>query len=255
MLHIATLNIHKGWSPLNRQLMIHELRTALHGLNPDILFLQEVQGAHAGHAARFGEIWPEAAQHQFLADSSWDTAYGKNLVYKNGHHGNAILSRFPILHSHNQDVTHWRVEKRGLLHCQLVTANGVQVHCVSGHFSLFARSRRWQFAALADYVDTHVPAQMPLIIAGDFNDWTNRAETQLGQRLGLTEIFSQHAARHTSGTGKPARSFPAIFPILRLDRIYVRGFEVLATERLHGKPWSDLTDHAALSARLLPHVA
>ncbi len=30
--------------------MVHELRERLRSLNPDILFLQEVQGLHLGHA-------------------------------------------------------------------------------------------------------------------------------------------------------------------------------------------------------------
>jgi len=38
--------------------------------------------------------------------------------------------------------------------------------------------------------------------------------------------------------------------VLRLDRIYVRGFAVQHTEVHHGLPWSRISDHAALSARL-----
>src|SRR5262249_18193139 len=49
---IATYNIHKGFTQLNRRMVIHELRERLHGLSVDILFLQEVVGVHRGHAAR-----------------------------------------------------------------------------------------------------------------------------------------------------------------------------------------------------------
>ena len=118
-LHVLTYNIHKGFSQFSARMMIHELRRRLHGLNPDIVFLQEVQGLHERHAERRHD-WPEGGQHDFIAEGVWpDTAYGGNAIYDHGHHGNAILSRFPILAQHNQDVTHLRFEKRGLLHCAI----------------------------------------------------------------------------------------------------------------------------------------
>jgi endonuclease/exonuclease/phosphatase family metal-dependent hydrolase len=80
-LHIATYNIHKGFSHFKRRMMVHQLRDNLRTLGADIIFLQEVVGQHTGHAARF-ENWPRGPQHEFLADSVWaDFAYGKNAVY------------------------------------------------------------------------------------------------------------------------------------------------------------------------------
>ena len=38
--------------------------------------------------------------------------------------------------------------------------------------------------------------------------------------------------------------------MLSLDRIYVRGFNVLGADVHHGHPWTRLSDHAALTARL-----
>jgi endonuclease/exonuclease/phosphatase family metal-dependent hydrolase len=185
-------------------------------------------------------------QHEFLADEVWgDAAYGCNMVYDHGHHGNAILSRFPILHQHNQDVTHLHFERRGLLHCTLeVPRLTTSLHCVCVHLSLLSRSRRLQLDALASYLETIVPAGAPLLIAGDFNDWRNHADELLAQRLGLTEIFS------ATVLAQPSRSFPARLPLFRLDRIYQRGLTT-RTAHLHaGPPWSALSDHAALSAQL-----
>jgi len=62
----------------------------------------------------------------------------------------------------------------------------------------------------------------------------------------LQEVFSGH-------NGSPARSFPAAMPMFRLDRIYVRGFDIKRTEVHHGLPWSNISDHAALSAHLTRH--
>ncbi len=240
-LHIVTYNIHKGFSQFNRQMMVHELRDRLRHLNPDIAFLQEVQGLHLAHAEKHRN-WPDTPQHEFLAEDTWQAAYGCNMVYDHGHHGNAILSRFPILDTHNQDVTHLQFEKRGLLHCRIALPQGQTAHCVCVHLSLFGYSRRRQMNALADYLEHLTDTRAPLIIAGDFNDWRNRAGEQLARRLGLEEVFSSR--------GTPVRSFPAALPMFRLDRIYVRGFRVERTEVHHGTPWSSLSDHAALSAHL-----
>jgi endonuclease/exonuclease/phosphatase family metal-dependent hydrolase len=174
--------------------------------------------------------------------SGTTTAYGRNAVYDHGHHGNAILSRHPILHEHNQDVTHLRFEKRGLLHCALaVPGLALPLHCVCVHLSLFARSRRWQMRALADRIDELVPAAAPLLIAGDFNDWRNHAADLLAERLGLSEVFSGTSRR-------PTRSYPALLPLFRLDRIYQRGLRLDASRVHSGPPWSGISDHAALSA-------
>lgn len=247
-LHVATYNIHKGFSQFNRHMMVHELRERLRHLGADIVFLQEVQGLHLLHAEKHVN-WPELPQHEFLAEDAWEnTAYGHNVANDHGHHGNAILSRFPILDTHNQDVTHLRFERRGLLHCRIQLPDARVVHCVCVHLSLLARSRRRQMLALAEYLEALTDTGAPLIIAGDFNDWRNHADDLLVERLGLTEVFCGAA-------GLPVRSFPAALPLFRLDRIYVRGFAVERTEVHHGRPWSLISDHAALSTHLVGHAS
>lgn len=246
-LHIATYNIHKGFSQFNRRMVVHELRDRLRSLDPDLIFLQEVQGLHLGHA-QIQARWPGQPQHQFLAAEKWhNAAYGRNVIHDHGHHGNAIVSRYPILSSDNQDVTHLRFERRGLLHCAIAVPGLEQpLHCVCVHLSLFGHSRRRQMDALASRIEALVPPDAPLIIAGDFNDWFNRAKNWLAKRLDLNEVFSDTV-------GGPTRSFPASLPLLRLDRIYIRGFRVRSSEVHFGPPWSDISDHAALSAHLQPN--
>lgn len=243
-LKICTYNIHKGFSQFNRRMVIHELRDRLRVLDGDIVFLQEVQGLHVRHEIAHPG-WPTGAQHDFLADGVWhQTAYGKNAIYDHGHHGNAILSRMPILSEHNQDVSDHRFERRGLLHCEVdLPAPGKVLHCVCVHLGLFAGSRRRQMQALAERMEQLAGGDAPIIIAGDFNDWRNHAERLLVDRLGLVEVFSQQG-------GKPARSFPSHAPMLSLDRIYVRGFAVNAAQVHAGMPWSRISDHAALTAEL-----
>ena len=247
-LHIVTYNIHKGFSQFHRHMMVHELRDQLRELGPDIVFLQEVQGMHDRHARKL-DNWPDEPQYDFLAADVWQsTAYASNVVYGHGHHGNAILSRFPIEHSHNQDVTQIRFERRGLLHCAIsLPGRPKALHCVCVHLSVFARSRRRQMDALAGYLETFVDLDLPIVIAGDFNDWRNEADQRLAQRLGLIEVLGGVGGELES----PGRSFPSGHPLLRLDRIYVHGFSVQHAEILSGSPWSSISDHAAVSAQLL----
>ena len=250
-LKVVTYNIHKGFSQFNQNMVVHELRKQLRSLDADIVFLQEVQGMHSKHAKNIHN-WPERPQQDFLAEDVWhSTAYGRNVMYDHGHHGNAILSRFHIEHSHNQDVTHLRFERRGLLHCSIkIPGLEKPTHCVSVHLSLFAHSRRKQLDALAGYLEDIAEPDSPLVIAGDFNDWRNEAENLLARRLDLVEAFG---GTHDS-PASPGRSFPAKLPVVRLDRIYVRGFSVTNAEIHFGDPWSKISDHAALSAHLSRHA-
>jgi endonuclease/exonuclease/phosphatase family metal-dependent hydrolase len=117
-----------------------------------------------------------------------------------------------------------------------------RLHCICVHLALTERHRRHQIGALVERIERIVPQHAPLIIAGDFNDWRNLGGHRLADTLGVKEAFHHH--------GKPARSFPSALPVLRLDRIYVRGFRVRHAEVHHGPPWSLVSDHAALSAQL-----
>jgi len=247
-LRIATYNIHKGFSQFNRRMMVHELRDHLRLLGADIVFLQEVQGHHRRHAARF-DNWPSEPQYEFLADEIWpEFAYGRNAVYDHGHHGNAILSRYPIESAENQNVSAHAFERRGLLHCEIRMPGSERLlHCLCVHLALDEHGRRHQVGALIDRIHRMVPDDAPLVVAGDFNDWRNLIGKRLADALHLREAFRDR-------NGKPARSFPSLLPMLRLDRIYVRGFDVDHVEVHHGHPWSRISDHAPLSAhlRLLP---
>jgi endonuclease/exonuclease/phosphatase family metal-dependent hydrolase len=248
-LSVATYNIHKGFSftpLLARRPTLYALREQLRLLDTDLVFLQEVLGEHTGHAARHRD-WPAQSQYEYLADSLWHShAYGRNAVYDAGHHGNALLSRYPILRWDNEDVSAHRFERRGLLHCEIAVPGWPQtLHCVCVHLALTSRGRGIQLQRLRQRIERLVPAQAPLIVAGDFNDWywRHRATHELAHPLNMHEVFELLK-------GSPARSYPALLPVLRLDRIYVRGFAVRDAGVHHGPRWGRLSDHAPLTARL-----
>jgi endonuclease/exonuclease/phosphatase family metal-dependent hydrolase len=257
-LRVATYNIHKGVT--SGRPRIHALKLALAQLDTDLLFLQEVQGRHDRHALRHAAHWPPLGQHEFLAGESHHVAYGMNAVYDHGHHGNALLSRFAIASIRNQDVSDHAYESRGILHCA-IDIDGTQVHCYVVHLGLFAGGRRRQTAALIEAVRSSAPPDAPVIIAGDFNDWTNQLSEFLRIRLGVSEVFEDQEMPHglmgylrklggMPSRQQPARTFPASMPWLRLDRIYLRGFEVESAEVLRGGLWATLSDHAPIISTL-----
>jgi endonuclease/exonuclease/phosphatase family metal-dependent hydrolase len=243
-LHILTYNIHKGFPQFKRRIALHELRERLQSVEPDLVFLQEVVGFHARLAERHAN-WPTSPQYEFLADQVWrDFAYGRNAVVDDAHHGNAILSKFPIVRWDNEDVSAHESERRGLLHCEIeIPGWERRLHAINVHLGLLRAWRERQLLALTSRIERLVPHDAPLIVAGDFNDWTRKASRQLIRALEVSEVFE------TVGRA-PARSFPAMLPVLHLDRIYVRGFRVKLAHVHRGLTWARISDHAALSALL-----
>lgn len=241
-LNVLTLNAHMGFSLSRRRFVLPALREAIRSVSADLVFLQEVLGAHAHHARRHAD-WPEEPQYEFLADTTWTQhAYGRNAAYPHGHHGNALLCKFAILRHRNHDVSVQGHEERGLLHCVIdVPGGGAELHAVCAHLGLRESHRRRQLALLCALV-AGIPAEAPLVVAGDFNDWRGSGHPMLAG-CGLREAF---LAEH----GRFARSFPSRLPVLPLDRIYVRGAIARDAQVLGGRPWSRLSDHAPLLARI-----
>lgn len=240
-LRIITLNMHKGFTVFNRQFILPELREAVRGEATELVFLQEVHGSHKRHASRHSN-WPETSQYEFLADTMWpEFSYGRNAVYPDGDHGNAILSKYPILRFQNLDVSIGEIEQRGLLHTVLKVPGHDEVHAICVHLGLRESHRRKQLFLLCGLLES-LSKTAPVIIAGDFNDWRKRADAIL-MRCDMREAF-------VNEYGKPAKSFPARWPLLSLDRIYVRNATTQNPQVLHQRPWSHLSDHAPLAVEV-----
>jgi len=244
-LKTLSYNIHKGFSMGNRRYVLGQIKKAIQSVHADLVFLQEVQGDHKGHSERIEE-WPNEPQFEYLADSIWTHyAYGKNAVYQQGHHGNAILSKYPFIAHENIDISTNRLEKRGLLHGVIQIPGLVhELHVICLHLNLLKRSRMRQISVLSQRIEEHVPADAPLIIAGDFNDWRVNLSKPLIERLNVKEAHFDLHDEH-------ARTFPSWMPILKLDRVYYRGFRTQSAESLTCEPWRTLSDHAALYTELV----
>jgi endonuclease/exonuclease/phosphatase family metal-dependent hydrolase len=239
-LRIVTINIHKGFSWGNRRFILHRLREALRSVDADIVFLQEVVGENLARAEKYRN-WPPQSQHEFLADPVWKySSYGKNAFYPDGHHGNAILSKFPILHSEQIDTSTNSFEQRGFLYCAVsIPGRANPLHCLCIHLGLFASSRRKQLGMQAAYINLRIPREAAMVMAGDFNDWRGGGVDDFALLVGMKNSSIEVA-------GRLAHTFPAPIPFLPLDRIYVRGLTAQLSTTYYKGVWEKLSDHAAL---------
>lgn len=237
---ILSYNIHKGFSLANWRFTLHEIRNAIRETGADICFLQEVVGFHQLHSKKFS-TWPSEAQFEFLADTVWDHfSYGKNAVFPSRHHGNAILSKFPILHTDNTDISTNKFERRGLLHCILeIPGQDKKIHLYNTHLNLLDGSRQKQLGWIMDKMKSVVQHQESIILAGDFNDWTGKLTIPLTKNLHLKECFHGKNGSH-------AKTFPSVFPLVSLDRVYFRNLHVSAQAVLDEPHWRQLSDHLPL---------
>ena len=243
MLRVLTYNIHKGFDRKNREFVLHEIREQLEAIDVDIIFLQEIQGRHYHHEARISG-WPVESQFEFLADKLWPHfAYGKNAIYTRGHHGNAILSKHSFKQWENINLSRLRRASRSLLHGLIhLDDRGLNIHLICIHLELVGFERRRQIGLLRRYIHDHVPASEPIILAGDFNDWSGRMGRQLESQLGVREVYR-------STHGRYAKTFPSHRPMLQMDRVYFRQLNLLECDCLDAHPWRQLSDHLPIYAQ------
>jgi len=243
-LRVATYNIHKGVRGLGpaRRLEIHNLSMGVKALDADLIFLQEVRQFHHRDAKTFDRTWfgwPEEGQADFLAPDGYAAAYRTNAVTRDGEHGNALLSRWPVGDIGHHDVSDHRFEQRGLLHV-VVQWSGHEIHAIVAHLGLMHSSRVRQVQRLGEYLDAAVPRDATLVVAGDFNDWGERLDEPMAEG-GL------HRAMAPAGRLRP-RTFPSRMPLFSLDRIYTRGLRCLQMQVPHGSAWARMSDHLPLLA-------
>ena len=247
-LRVVTYNIHKGVRGLGprKRLEIHNLGQAVEGFAADLVALQEVRLFHhrdARHFRRAAPGWPDRGQAEFLAPEGYAVAYRTNAVTRHGEHGNALLSRWPIGDVGHHDVSDHRFEQRGLLHVPVDWA-GLRVHAVVAHFGLAHASRVRQVQRLAGFLDTEVPPDEPLLVAGDFNDWGEKLDEPM-RRIGLRRALDPRPLLPA-----PSPTFPARVPVFALDRVYTRGLTCVAAHVPRGIAWARWSDHLPLVVEL-----
>ena len=235
-LRIATYNIHKGVQGLGptRRLEIHNLGHAVEQLDADVVCLQEVRKLHRREEQYFNR-WPELPQAEFLCPEGYYAVYQTNARTKHGEHGNALLSRWPVVSHGHEDMSDHRFEQRGLLHVELQVRRRT-VHVIVLHLGLIAGSRVRQLQQMVEFIEREIPRTAPVLVAGDFNDWGGK----------LRPVMNEHGFRDF--VGERALTYPSRLPLTQLDYVYARGLKPAGMEIPRGRIWWRMSDHLPLIA-------
>ena len=242
-LRVATWNIHKGVRGLGprRRLEIHDMVHAVEQFDADIICLQEVRSVNRKEASYFTR-WPELPQADYLAPEGYEAVYRSNAVTRDGEHGNALLSRWPVINHQHEDMSDHRFEQRGLLHSEVLVQD-TPVHVIVVHLGLIAASRARQLAQLGKFIEREIPKAATLIVAGDFNSpvtpisWSRVA-------MESTAIKSTANAKPVAYTRHP--TFPSRLPLVQLDHIFARHAKPVASHVPRGAVWARMSDHLPL---------
>jgi len=227
---IATYNVHRCRG-MDRRVAPARIVEVLRDVEADVIALQEVIGAGPAAAGQAEEI-----------GAGLGMGWVMNCVRTLRQHqfGNVVLSRHPIVHHSQYDLS-WRTcEPRACQRVDLEIAPGRTLHVYNVHLGTAVLERRYQAPRLASYVhDRRVTG--PKIILGDFNEWMRGLATSL-----LSEKLNSVDLRNFL---KRKRTYPGLFPILHLDHIYYAGkIEVVGIELPRTRLSLVASDHLPLVA-------
>ena len=197
-LSIASYNIH---SCVGRDGRTDSARIAriIRELDPDIIALQEVR-------SHFGEMM-DAHQLNCLAKATGlEGIAGPTTFRPDSHYGNALLTRYRALAVRRLDLSVAGArEPRGALDVDL-QAGGMVIRVIATHLGLHASERREQVKRLLTGLTAK--GSGPVVFLADINEW-----------LPLSRPLRWLRAHF--GSFPAPRTFPALFPLFALDRIWI----------------------------------
>ncbi|SDH46235.1 endonuclease/exonuclease/phosphatase family protein [Roseospirillum parvum] len=235
MTRLMTYNIHAG---VGRDGVCDIGRAAalIDHAGPDVVALQEVSARPRGSA--------DDDQFRALAEATGMTALpGRTLVEGGFGYGNLLLTRRPVLDWRRIDLSRPPLERRGAIVARLDAGWARPLTVIATHLGLSPRERRWQLDRLAEQVARAAP-QGPVAVLGDLNLWAIDlpALLRLRRRTGLPAPWWGNRA-----------TFPAVLPVLALDRIWtVPGRLRRRPRRLGGRLARLASDHRPLIAEIDP---
>ncbi len=202
-LRVVTYNIHRCRG-MDRRTRPDRVAAVLRDVDADVIALQEVVGSGPAGVSHIEELGAALGM-------GWVMAPARRL---RGHQfGNALLSRLPIVHHVEHDLS-WKTCEERCLQRADIDVHGHVLHVYNVHLGTAILERRHQAQRLSSIVsDRHVGGTK--IVLGDFNEWMKGLTTALlSSRLKSVDIRSYLKRR---------RTYPGLFPILHLDHIYYAG--------------------------------
>jgi endonuclease/exonuclease/phosphatase family metal-dependent hydrolase len=231
-LRVATYNVHRCRG-MDRRIVPSRIAAVLRDIDADVIALQEVVGAGPGGSGQAEEIGAALGMGWVMAPVR---------VLRRHLFGNVVMSRYPILHHSQYDLS-WRTcEPRGCQRADLDLGEGRVLHIYNVHLGTAVLERRYQAPRLASFVhDRRVEG--PKVILGDFNEWMRGLATRTLNELFESVDIRAHLRRR--------RTYPGFFPVLHLDHIYYEGdVDVRRVELVRGRRALIASDHLPLVATL-----
>ncbi len=222
-LRAMTWNIH-GAVGRNPRFDLARVLELIRGHDPDILALQEIDSRRQGAGDPFETISRELGHHGIDA---------RTIVTADGDYGQMLISRWPLETSKVHDISLPEREPRRAISACVVAPHG-KLHVIATHLGLSLWERNSQLRRLLNLIDEsdHVT-----VLLGDFNDWI-----WAGSVRGVLRRVLPGRTRH--------RTFPAMLPIFRLDRIYCRPGRALISSFVDPRARM-LSDHLPVIADLV----
>jgi endonuclease/exonuclease/phosphatase family metal-dependent hydrolase len=206
-MRLLSYNIHKGIGGRDRRYDLSRVIDVIEEENPDLICLQEVD--HHVRRSRFHNQCDLLARHFNAA------AHFRQMIVrlKTGGYGNVILSRWPILTCHQISLRMGSKKPRGAQLATIETPEGslYLAHC---HLGLAEKERHWQIDHLLSHHLFRESDGLPVLVAGDSNDWRNTL---------ARGPFARHGFQQVTTPVSRFRSFPAYFPMGSLDKAFYRG--------------------------------
>ena len=230
-LRVATYNIHRSRG-IDGRTNPARIADVIRAIEPDVIALQEVIGAGTssqGHAEEIGA----------LLGMGWVMAPARHL--RGSLFGNVVLSRYPIRHHTQYDLSWKTCEPRCCQRVDIAIGDDT-LHLYNVHLGTAFLERRFQAGRLSAIVHDRRVGQ-PKIVLGDFNEWMRGLATEmLSERLQSIDL-RKHLRRR--------RTYPGVFPVLHLDHIYYEGkVEVVKLELPRTRLSLMASDHLPLVAEL-----
>jgi endonuclease/exonuclease/phosphatase family metal-dependent hydrolase len=166
---------------------------------------------------------------------------GLTLARHDGPWGNALLTRRNVLEIRRLGFTYSGREPRNALDVEIEVA-GEPVRVIVTHLGLWPAERRYQVKKILELIRS-TPTCERVIVLGDINEWL-----PLGRPLRwMHALFGRSPAE---------RSFPSRWPLVALDRVWVRPRHALLALKAHRTPLAQVaSDHLPVKAIVAIHQA